>query len=116
MKTRAGERWAARSHSGRRSPAPGARFLGRDDGGELAPSNVSHELPCGRVQIADDPVAIDYLGRNTDPLDRVFDLAADGLELGHAFESAPPTAAAQLRSFPSEMSPTDPRFTFLKGL
>jgi hypothetical protein len=61
------------------------RHLGRDDGGELAPSYVSHDLPCSRVQIADDPVAIDYIARDTDPLDGVFDLAADGLKLGHAF-------------------------------
>src|SRR6266516_309599 len=64
-------------------PRP-ACFLGRDDGGELAAANVSHELARGRVQIADDPVRVDHIGGDTDAVDGVFDLTADGLEFGHA--------------------------------
>src|SRR6202795_1624074 len=78
-------------------PRP-ARFLGRHDGGELAAANVSDALPRGRIQPADDPVGIDHVGGYADPLNGVLDFAADGLELGHALtESAPRTAAAQLR-------------------
>jgi hypothetical protein len=62
-------------------------------------------------------VAIDHIGGDTDPVDGVFDLTSDGLQLGHAFESPPRAAAAQLRNFPSEDVFHRPeRFTFLKGL
>jgi hypothetical protein len=82
--------------------APTASFLGRKDGGHLAASHVAHDPLCGPINPADDPMAVDHIGGDTDPLDRVFELTSHGLQLGHAFESAPRAAAAQPRNFPSE--------------
>jgi hypothetical protein len=43
-------------------------------------------------------VLVDYIGGNTDTVDGVFDIAAEGLQLvGHAFECAPRAAALQPR-------------------
>src|SRR6476661_11016185 len=63
-------------------PCP-PRKLGCNDGGELAPTYVPNELARCRVQPADDPVAVDHVGGHTDPVDCIFHLAAQGLELGH---------------------------------
>ena len=69
-----------------------ARFLRRDDRRELAAADVSHELERGGVQPADDPVPVDHVGGNSYALDRVFDLASEGLELGHPSHFTPGSA------------------------
>jgi hypothetical protein len=60
-----------------------ARLLGRDDRGQVAAANISHDLARGRVQPADDPLCIDDISGNPDPLDGVCDVAADRVEIGH---------------------------------
>jgi hypothetical protein len=72
-------------------------FLGNDDRGELAAADVSHELQRGSVQPADDPVLIDHVGGDSHARDRVLDLAAERLELGHPHECACRAAGLQLR-------------------
>jgi hypothetical protein len=74
-----------------------ARFLGRDDRGELAATHVSHDLARRWIQPADDPVPVDHVSRDADPGDGVLDIAAGRVELGHDLESAPWTVAAQLQ-------------------
>src|SRR5436190_11576384 len=74
-----------------------ARFLGRDDRGELAAADVSDELQRGCVQPPDDPVSIDHVGGNSHTLDRVLDLTAERLELGHHLEFPPCATGLQWR-------------------
>ena len=88
-----------------------ARLLWRDDRGQVAAPNVSHDPLGGGVQPADDPVRIDDVSGNPDTLDGIFDVAADPLELGHGFDSAPRGArnANSLRDVSSK--PTGDRLT-----
>ena len=89
--------WWSEKVPGEDTPSP-QRFLGCDDGCKLAAANVAHELHRGRVQPADDPVLVDQVGGDTDAADGVFDIASEGLQFGHAFESAPREAPAQPRT------------------
>ena len=78
--------------------APTASFLGRKDGGHLAAPHVAHDPLRGPINPADDPVAIDHVGRYTDALKGALDLAAHLLQTCHARKCALRDRCSQKRA------------------